>query len=49
MHEIAKAPRAGFETAIKVPSGYASFELQAVDAGGQTLGTSDAFAAAPAP
>ena len=46
MHEIAKAPRSGFETAIQVPAGYASFELQALNAGGQTLATSDAFAPA---
>ena len=44
MHEIAKASRSGFEAAIQVPAGYASFELQALDAGGQVLATSDVFA-----
>jgi EmrB/QacA subfamily drug resistance transporter len=44
MREIAQAPRSGFESAIHVPAGYASFELQALDAGGHTLATSEAFA-----
>jgi len=46
MHEIAKAPRSGFETTIPVPSGYASFEVQALDAGGKMLATSEAFSSA---
>jgi hypothetical protein len=45
MRRIATAPRSGFETSISVPSGYSSFELQALDAAGQELATSVAFAA----
>jgi EmrB/QacA subfamily drug resistance transporter len=44
MHAIATAPRSGFETAISVPSGYASFEVQALDGSGHTLATSAPFA-----
>jgi len=36
-------PKSGFETEIAVPSGYASFEVQALDPGGHVLGTSAAF------
>jgi EmrB/QacA subfamily drug resistance transporter len=35
--------RSGFETAITVPRGYASFEVQALDAGGRVIGTSRPF------
>jgi EmrB/QacA subfamily drug resistance transporter len=42
---LATAPRSGFETAIRVPSGDQSFELQALDAGGHVLGTSPQFSA----
>ena len=38
-------PRSGFETAIPVPGGSASFEVQALDAGGRVLGTSGPFGA----
>ncbi|MDE3070418.1 MAG: MFS transporter, partial [Acidobacteriota bacterium] len=42
---IATQPRSGFETAIGVPGGYGSFELQALDAAGRVIGTSRPFAA----
>jgi EmrB/QacA subfamily drug resistance transporter len=45
MRALATAPRSGFETAIAVPAGYASFEVQALDAHGHPLATSAAFAA----
>ena len=32
--------KSGFETAIPVPRGYGSFEVQALDAGGRVIGTS---------
>jgi len=41
---VASAPRSGFETAIGVPAGYQSFELQALAANGQVIGVSKAFA-----
>ena len=34
MTAVASAARSGFETAIAVPPGYQSFEVQALDAGG---------------
>ncbi len=37
--------RSGFETAIPVRSGYTTFEVQALDAGGRTLATSRPFTA----
>jgi EmrB/QacA subfamily drug resistance transporter len=40
---VGSAVRSGFETAIPVPAGYASFEVQALDAGGHTIGTSTQF------
>ena len=46
MHPLADAPKSGFETSVSVPSGYASFELQALDASGHTLASSGAFAPA---
>ena len=45
MRPLATAQRAGFETAIGVPAGYTSYEVQALDAGGHPLATSTAFAA----
>jgi predicted MFS family arabinose efflux permease len=41
---VARAPKSGFETAIAVPAGYSSFELQALDASGHPIGTSARFA-----
>ncbi len=32
MHQIATVPKSGFETSVSAPSGYASFEVQALDA-----------------
>jgi EmrB/QacA subfamily drug resistance transporter len=43
---VAKAAKSGFETAIAVPSGEASFELQALNADGKVIGTSRPFAQA---
>ncbi len=40
---VSSRPKAGFETPLAVPSGYGSFEVQALDAGGHVLGTSAAF------
>ncbi|MHB8491910.1 MAG: MFS transporter [Solirubrobacteraceae bacterium] len=42
---IASASRSGFETAISVPAGYATFSVQALDARGRLLGTSAPFSA----
>jgi EmrB/QacA subfamily drug resistance transporter len=44
MAAVARAPRSGFETAIPVPRGYQSFEVQALDAGGRVIGASRPFA-----
>jgi hypothetical protein len=43
MRRLASRPRAGFETAIAVPSGSTTFQLQALDAGGRLLATSKTF------
>jgi EmrB/QacA subfamily drug resistance transporter len=43
MTAVASAARSGFETAISVPAGYRSFEVQALDAGGRVIGTSSVF------
>ena len=40
---LSHRPRSGFETPLAVPSGYASFEVQALDSAGNVLGTSAAF------
>ena len=40
---VSSRPKSGFETPLAVPSGYGSFEVQALDAGGHVLGTSAAF------
>jgi EmrB/QacA subfamily drug resistance transporter len=40
---VASAPRAGFETAIPVGSGHATYEVQALSASGRVLGTSGPF------
>ncbi len=40
---VASHPKSGFETSIAVPSGEASFEVQALDSAGHVLGTSAAF------
>jgi EmrB/QacA subfamily drug resistance transporter len=37
---VATSAKSGFETAITVPAGYDSFQLQALDAGGHVIGTS---------
>jgi hypothetical protein len=37
---VATVAKSGFETAIPVPSGYKSFKVQALDAGGRVIGTS---------
>ncbi len=43
MTAVASAAKSGFETAIAVPSGYGSFELQALDAHGRVIGASRPF------
>ncbi|MGH2902145.1 MAG: MFS transporter [Solirubrobacteraceae bacterium] len=43
MSAVASAPRSGFETAISVPKGYGSFEVQALDADGRVIGASRPF------
>src|ERR1700722_1690682 len=40
---VAKKAKAGFETAISVPSGSKSFEVQALDSKGRVIGTSRLF------
>jgi EmrB/QacA subfamily drug resistance transporter len=40
---VARAARSGFETAIGVPNGYKSFEVQALGAGGRVIGTTRPF------
>ncbi|HSZ05457.1 MAG TPA: MFS transporter [Solirubrobacteraceae bacterium] len=40
---LATSARSGFETAIPVPAGYDSFKVQALDAGGAVIGTSQPF------
>jgi EmrB/QacA subfamily drug resistance transporter len=42
---VRNAPKTGFETAISVAQGYASFEVQALDAKGRVLGASRPFSA----
>jgi EmrB/QacA subfamily drug resistance transporter len=37
---VATSAKSGFETQIAVPAGYDSFQLQALDAGGHVIGTS---------
>ena len=44
MTVVASASRSGFETAIGVPQGYESFEVQALDAGGRVIASSRLFA-----
>ncbi len=41
---VTSAPKSGFETAISAPSGYTSFELQALAANGRVIGASRPFA-----
>jgi len=43
MTAVASAARAGFETAIPVPQGHDSFEVQALGAGGKVIGVSRRF------
>jgi EmrB/QacA subfamily drug resistance transporter len=43
MSAVATAARSGFETAIGVPQGYKSFELQALTATGRVIGSSRRF------
>jgi EmrB/QacA subfamily drug resistance transporter len=40
---VATSAKSGFETDIAVPAGYSSFQLQALDAGGHVIGTSQRF------
>ena len=40
---VATAAKSGFETAIPVPGGYQSFEVQALDAGSRVIGASRSF------
>ncbi len=40
---VARAAKSGFETAIGVPPGYTSFKVQALDADGRIIGTSQLF------
>jgi EmrB/QacA subfamily drug resistance transporter len=41
---VTTAPRFGFETAIQLPHGYPSFEVEALGANGRVIGTSKPFA-----
>jgi EmrB/QacA subfamily drug resistance transporter len=41
---VASHPKSGFETAIEVPHGYRSFQLQALSADGRVIGASGSFA-----
>jgi hypothetical protein len=43
MAAVASAARSGFETAISVPAGYQSYEVQALDAAGRVIGASRPF------
>jgi EmrB/QacA subfamily drug resistance transporter len=43
MAPVASAPKSGFETAIRVPAGERSLELQALAADGKAIGTSKPF------
>ena len=47
MSAVATATRSGFETAIAVPPGYGSFEVQALNAGGRVIGTTRLFTSPP--
>jgi EmrB/QacA subfamily drug resistance transporter len=40
---VATSAKSGFETDVAVPAGYSSFQLQALDAGGHVIGTSQRF------
>ena len=40
---VKSAVKSGFETAIALPQGYTSFQLEALDARGRVIGTSPAF------
>jgi EmrB/QacA subfamily drug resistance transporter len=46
MRVLTTHAKSGFETAMPVPAGYTSFELQALDAAGRVIGTSRPFTAA---
>jgi EmrB/QacA subfamily drug resistance transporter len=41
---VASAPKSGFETAIALKQGYASYEVQALNSSGAVIGTSKSFA-----
>jgi EmrB/QacA subfamily drug resistance transporter len=43
LRAVAGSPTSGFETAIRVPGDYASFEVQALDAAGRVIGASRPF------
>ncbi|HWJ49594.1 MAG TPA: MFS transporter [Solirubrobacteraceae bacterium] len=43
MIAVASAAKSGFETAIPVPQSYGSYRLEALDAKGRTIGTSQPF------
>ena len=40
---VATSAKSGFETDVAVPAGYSSFQLQALDASGHVIGTSQRF------
>jgi EmrB/QacA subfamily drug resistance transporter len=42
---VARAPKQGFETAIPVPQGYTTFQVQALDGNGKLIGASRTFGA----
>jgi hypothetical protein len=42
---VASASRSGFETAILLPRSYSSYEVQALSAARQVIGTSKPFTA----
>jgi hypothetical protein len=48
LESVTTAAKIGFETAITVPSSYRVFRVQALDARGRLLGSSEAFAVAGA-
>jgi hypothetical protein len=41
---VAHAAKSGFETAIRLPRGYDSFKVEALDANGRVIGASGPFA-----
>jgi len=41
--QVASASKSGFETGIRVPQGYTTFRVQALDGRGRVIGTSQPF------